>query len=323
MTEVQLANNQLSGPSAIFISEAAIKSIKTAEKQRMKDGVLNLKWGLKSIDHLTGGVQPSELILIGARPSMGKTTFALSAGLRMAMCGHGVAFFSLEMDREKLGARAISDLLYDRQSRIPYIDIIRGDINQSQQSIFETVCQELQDIPLIIDDRPSASITEIRIRSERISQIFCKSGNNLRAIIIDHLSLIRPSNRYQGNRTYEIGEITAGLKALARELNVAIILLSQLNRSVESRTHRIPRLSDLRDSGSIEQDADTIAFLYRYVYYLAREKGGTSDERFERQDLSAFENKLDFIIAKQRNGPIESIPLFANMPYSVIRDVKK
>ncbi|PTL86345.1 MAG: DNA helicase [Candidatus Liberibacter europaeus] len=323
ISEIQFANNQLIGPSYVSISDAAITAIKTAEKYNIDGKISNITWGLKSIDHLTGGVQPRELILIGARPSMGKTTFALSVALRMAMAGHGVAFFSLEMDREKLGVRALSDLLYESQLRIPYIDFIRGNITQEQQQSFTETCQKLKELPLIIDDRPSPGISDIRIRSERIAEQYCRSNNNLKVVIIDHLSLIRPSNRYQGNRTYEIAEITATLKIIARELNVAVILLSQLNRSVENRINKIPQLADLRDSGAIEQDADTIAFLYRAVYYLAREIGGTSDEQFERRDkLALFANKMEFILAKQRNGPIQSIPLFADMPYAVIRDEK-
>lgn len=194
---------------------------------------------------------------------MGKTTFALSVALQMTMSGHGVAFFSLEMDREKLSARALSNLLYESPARIPYINLIRGEINQEQHRSSKEICEQLQNFPLIIDDRTFPTIVEIRTRSERIAEQAQKSGKSLQAIIIDHLGLIRPSNRYQGNRTYEIAEITASLKSIARELNVAVILLSQLNRSVENRTNKIPQLADLRDSGAIEQDADTIAFLYR------------------------------------------------------------
>ncbi|ADR52541.1 replicative DNA helicase [Candidatus Liberibacter solanacearum CLso-ZC1] len=323
-SEIRLANNKCTSTSCISIAHAAKTAMISAEQQKEKDGNTDLKWGLKSIDHLIGGVQLRELILIGARPSMGKTTFALSVALQMTMSGHGVAFFSLEMDREKIGARALSNLLYESPARIPYINLIRGEINQEQHRSSKEICEQLQNFPLIIDDRTFPTIVEIRTRSERIAEQAQKSGKSLQVIIIDHLGLIRPSNRYQGNRTYEIAEITASLKSIARELNVAVILLSQLNRSVENRTNKIPQLADLRDSGAIEQDADTIAFLYRKAYYLAREIGGTSDEKFERRDkLEIHEKKMDFIIAKQRNGPIESVSLFADMPYSIIKDGKE
>ncbi|AKK19703.1 AAA family ATPase [Candidatus Liberibacter africanus] len=323
ISEFQLSNTQCTRSSCTSIANAATTAMKLATKQENESEYPNITWGLKKIDHLMGGVQLRELTLIGARPSMGKTTFALSIALHMAMSGHGVAFFSLEMDREKLGARAISNLLYQSPSQIPYINLIRGEITQEQHRVFHKICKKLQDFPLIIDDRPFPGIVEIRTRSEQIAEQAQKSSKNLQVIIIDHLGLIRPSNRYQGNRIYEIAEITASLKMLARELNVAIILLSQLNRSVETRMNKVPQLSDLRDSGAIEQDADTIAFLYREAYYLARETGGTSDDIFERRDkLENNEKKMDFIIAKQRNGPIESFSLFADMPHSIIKDEK-
>ncbi|MBL0848954.1 MAG: DNA helicase [Candidatus Liberibacter ctenarytainae] len=321
ISEVSLINHQNTSSSCTSLSTAAKTALQAAIQNNEEDIQSHPKWGLQSIDSLTGGVQGRELILIGARPSMGKTTFALSLALRMAMNSHGVAFFSLEMDREKLAARALSDLLYDTPTRIPYIDLIRGEMNQSQQQSLLKACHTLHDLPLMIDDHPSPGIVDIRIRSERMAAQAAKFGHELQVIIIDHLSLIRPSNRYQGNRTYEIAETTSTLKVMARELNVAVILLSQLNRSVENRTNKIPQLADLRDSGALEQDADTIAFLYRKAYYLAREHGGSSDDKFERRDqLERCENRMDFILAKQRNGPIESLPLFVDMPFSAIRN---
>ncbi|AGH17383.1 MAG: DnaB-like helicase C-terminal domain-containing protein [Candidatus Liberibacter asiaticus] len=160
ISEVHLTKNQCTGSSCISIANAATTAMKSAEQQKKEGENPDIKWGLQSVDHLMGGVQLRELILIGARPSMGKTTFALSTALHMAMSGHGVAFFSLEMDREKLGARALSNLLYPSSSRIPYLNLIRGEINQEQYRISQGICEKLQDFPLIIDDRPSPGIME-------------------------------------------------------------------------------------------------------------------------------------------------------------------
>jgi replicative DNA helicase len=140
-------------------------------------------------------------------------------------------------------------------------------------------------------------------------------------LFIDHLGLIRPSSRYSGNRVNEIAEVTSGLKSLARELDIAVVLLSQLNRALESREEKRPMLSDLRDSGAIEQDADMIAFLFREAYYLERATGGSQEEQMVREDrLDQSRNSLEFIIAKQRNGPLGTVHLFADMAYSAVRN---
>ncbi|WP_244422725.1 replicative DNA helicase [Liberibacter crescens] len=321
LSEVQGLGVRGSRPSQASIATAATHMISLAEKKQGEDLSPSPGWGIKSLDHATGGVQLRELTLIAARPSMGKTTVGLSVALGMAEAGHPVLFFSLEMDREKLGARAISNILYDGPKPVPYINLIRGNINGHDLRLAREACHKLEKLPLVIDDRPFPSLAEIRLRTERMAEEARQRGRPLKAVIIDHLGLIRPSNRYQGNRNNEISEITAGLKALARELDIAVILLSQLNRSVEGRTKKIPQLADLRDSGAIEQDSDTIIFLHREAYYLSREIVGTIDEHFERRDrLEVVAKDMDCIISKQRNGPIGSLTLFTDMAFSVVRE---
>lgn len=283
-------------------------------------GLTGVTWGLSDINRLTGGIQRRDLTLIGARPSMGKTTLGLSVAMKAAKAGNSVAFFSLEMDAEKIGARALSDYLYDMNKRIPYVDIIRGNVSDEQIDALADAQAKMQSLPIFIDDQSSPSITDIRVRTERIAEECSRAGKNLAGVFIDHLGLIKPSSRYQGNRNNEIGEITSALKGMARDLDVAVILLSQLNRAVENRAEKVPQLSDLRDSGAIEQDADMIAFLYREAYYLGRETGGSFEEQEARIDrLSEVQNKLEFHIAKQRNGAITKVDLYADMAFSAIR----
>src|SRR5690606_4339854 len=177
---------------------------------------------------------------------------------------------------------------------------------------------------LLIEEQSGLSITDIRIKLETMMQKMEQAGNPLEMLMIDHLGLIRASNRYSGNRTNEIAEMTAGLKSMAREYGIAVVLLSQLNRGLESQADKRPQLSSLRDSGAIEQDADTIIFLYREAYYLLREK---TDDPSKQADIAAklldCENKLEFAIAKQRNGPVTSIDLFVDVACSAVRNMER
>lgn len=303
------------GAAAGVALDAAIEASKTGS------GLTGVTWGLSDINRLTGGIQKKDLTLIGARPSMGKTTFALSTAMKAAAGGTSIGIVSLEMDREKLACRAISDALYDWSVKIPYANIIRGDVSDKEFEFIADQQTRMEQLPIIIDDQSGQTMSDIRIRTERLVEETDAAGRRLSAIMIDHLGLIRASSRYSGNRVNEIAEITSGLKGLARDLDIAVVLLSQLNRAVESREDKRPTLSDLRDSGAIEQDADTIAFLYRDAYYLERAKGGSPEEEFERSDkLEASRNSLEFIIAKQRNGPLDTVHLFADMAFSAIRN---
>jgi replicative DNA helicase len=319
MSEVRSNTNRTTRSS---IGGAASRALDAAVAAKHNGtGLTGVSWGLTDINRLTGGIQRRELTLIGARPSMGKSTFAFSVALRAARAGNVIGIISLEMDAEKVAARAISDFLYDYTAKIPYSSIVKGTVTDDELDIIAEAQLKIEKIPIVIDEQTGQTISDIRTRAQRLMEDSQKTGNPLSVLIVDHLGLIRASSRYSGNRVNEIAEITAGLKIIAREMNIAVVLLSQLNRALESREDKRPQLSDLRDSGAIEQDADTIAFLYRDAYYLERETGGSFDAQQERSDKIAQKaNIMEFIIAKQRNGPLGTVELFADMAFSAIRN---
>jgi len=191
-------------------------------------------------------------------------------------------------------------------------------LNQVRGWSIEEAAKKLASMPLFIEEQAGLTMSDIRIRSERLAERAQKAGQRLDVIVIDHLGLIRPSSRYSGSRVNEIGEITASSKSLARELDIGVVLLSQLSRGIESRDDKRPMLSDLRDSGAIEQDADMIAFVYRDHYYLERMK---KENDMEHETMvHESRNKMEFIIAKQRNGPLGTVNLFADMSCSAVRN---
>lgn len=306
----------------LSFGEAAENAFAAAEEARQRgNGLTGITWGLTDVNRLTGGLQRRDLTLIGARPSAGKTTVALSTAIKCAKMGAGVGFISLEMDADKLAARGLSDIAFDWNVKIPYADIIRGQVDDRDIEALRSANRDLDRLPLIIEEQSGLSISDIRVKAEAMMSEMEKRGGKLECLMIDHLGLIRASARYSGNRVQEISEMTAALKGLAREYGIAVVALSQLNRAVESRDNKRPQLSDLRDSGSIEQDADTIIFLYREAYYLEREKGGSPEAEISRTErLVDCQNKLEFIIAKQRNGPLSTLDLFADMSCSAIRN---
>lgn len=320
-----IASEMRSGPrrkTRVSLYDAAGNAFAAANDARERgNGLTGITWGLTDVNRLTGGIQRRDLTLIGARPSMGKTTIGLSTAIKSAKAGAGVGFISLEMDADKLAARAISDISYSWNVKVPYSDIIRGQIDQQTFDSLSEATKDMDRLPILIEEQSGLSMTDIRVKTEAMMADMEKRGQSLDILYIDHLGLIRASARYSGNRVQEISEMTAGLKGLAREYGIAVVLLSQLNRAVEGRDNKRPQLSDLRDSGSIEQDADTIIFLFREAYYLEREKGGGLEKEQERAErLADCTNKLEFIIAKQRNGALATVDLFADMACSAIRN---
>ncbi|HUH57714.1 MAG TPA: DnaB-like helicase C-terminal domain-containing protein [Pseudomonadales bacterium] len=280
-----------------------------------------MSWGLTDVNRVTGGIHKRDLTLIGGRPSMGKTLSGLSTCIKVADAGHGVGFISLEMDADKLAARAVTDIAFDRGLKVPYQELITGQVNEEDIFKLRSANEKLHDMPLIIEEQSGLTLGDIRIKLEIMLQNFEKLGKPLELLMIDHLGLIKASNRYAGNRNNEIAEMTSGLKSMAREYDIAVVLLSQLNRGLEQQADKRPMLSSLRDSGAIEQDADTIILLYRESYYLGREK---SDDPSRQAEISAklldCENKLEFAIAKQRNGPVTSVDLFVDVACSSVRN---
>lgn len=262
-----------------------------------KGGLTGLSCGFKDLDKLTSGLQKSDLILVAARPSMGKTAFTLNIASYVGLHGGKVAFFSLEMSKEQLMQRMLC-----AEGGIDATRLRTGQLDAKEWNRLVETADRLSRAPIYIDDTAGITVMELRSKARRL-----KAEHGLDLIIIDYLQLMqgRPS-RNGDNRQQEISEISRSLKALARELDVPVIALSQLSRSVESRQVKKPMLSDLRESGSLEQDADIVMFLYREDYY---------DKDTENKNIT------EIIIAKHRNGPVDSIQLFFQKEYTKFRDL--
>jgi replicative DNA helicase len=305
----------------ISIGEAARNAMTTAAAGGPAQGI---PWGFTDLDRITGGIMRRDLTLIGARPSIGKTTFALSAGLHAAKNHHGVGFVSLEMDADKLAARAASDLAHQWNVRVPYQDMIRGRVDAEKFEALQSATRDMDAIPLWIEEKPGLAMSDIRVKLDAMMGEAERAGFPLEILFVDHLGLIRPSDAYRDNRANQIAEMTGGMKSLAREYGIAVVLLSQLNRALESRDNKRPSMADLRDSGAIEQDADTILFLYREAYYLEREKGGGAEREAERLSrLIDCQHNMEVAVAKQRNGPIATVDLYVEMAFSAVRNAAR
>jgi replicative DNA helicase len=298
----------------------AVNRISLAFKHKEK--VTGISTGFTDMDNLLSGFQNSDLLILAGRPSMGKTALAINLGLNACMSLHenfnnktkngeedlpppAVGFFSLEMSSEQLAARMLSMV-----SEINASKLRSGHINEEDFSKLLASTKKLQQIPFFIDDTPALSISALRTRARRL-----KRKSNLALIMVDYLQLLRGTSKSsEGNRVQEVSEITQGLKAIAKELNVPVIALSQLSRAVEQREDKRPLLSDLRESGSIEQDADIVMFIYRDEYYVSRRepREGTEDHAKWQAEMELVMNVSEVIIAKQRNGPTGNVKLHFN-----------
>ena len=296
----------------VSLVDAAKNAVEMAEQALRRDGhVVGVATGLKDIDGKLGGLHPSDLLIVAGRPSMGKTALATNIAFNAAQAGNTVLFFSLEMSSEQLATRILSE-----QSEIPSDRIRRGDIKDDEFQRVVVASQELHRTPLFIDDTPALSVSALRTRARRL-----KRKNDLSLIVVDYLQLMQSGlARRNDNRVQEISEITRGLKTLAKELNVPVLALSQLSRQVENRDNKRPQLADLRESGSIEQDADVVMFIFREEYYLQKdepvrdfeEENAKFDDKYERWQVkkAEVENIAEVIVAKQRHGPVGSVNLF-------------
>lgn len=303
-------------------TEAALEDVRAAMAKG--GGLTGHTWGLTDINQATGGIHPGEMVIVGARPSMGKTAFALSVALRTSASGVGVGFLSLEMGAKKLAMRRLTDVAYDWQVKVPYTDLIKGTVSESDLAAITSANQDADNLPLWIEEQSGLTVSDMRVKVERMLELSAKRGNPLGVLIVDYLQLVKPSGRYAGNRVGEVSEISWALREMGREFGLGVIALSQLSRQVETRDDKRPQLSDLRDSGSLEQDADMVAFLYREAYYLEKAKGKDKDKEDERiQRLIDVRNDLEFIITKQRNGPTKTIKLFVDIACSAVRNAAR
>lgn len=257
------------------------------ELHRNKGQLRGVKTGYRDLDNMTAGLQRSDLIILAARPAMGKTTLVTNLAYNVATLNkQSVLFFSLEMSKEQLIDRMLADV-----SGVDAWNIRTGNLSDEDFSKLSEASGEMAEAPIFIDDTPGLTVLEMRTKARRAAH-----QQPLGLVIVDYLQLMQSSSgRADGNRVQEVSEISRGLKLLARELNVPVIALSQLSRSVESRSPQIPQLADLRESGSIEQDADIVMFIYREAYY---------NPETDRQNIT------DLIIAKHRNGPTGKVELY-------------
>jgi replicative DNA helicase len=297
---------------------AVSDAVNIANAAYLRDGGLaGISTGLVDLDKKLGGLHPSDLLILAGRPSMGKTSLATNIAYNIAKAyrkgirpdgtegtieGGVVGFFSLEMSAEQLAARILSEA-----ARVPSEQVRRGDMTEDEMRRFIEAAKALESCPLFIDDTPALPISTIAARARRL-----KRTHGLDALFIDYLQLARPASNRSEGRVQEVSEITQGLKAIAKELNIPVIALSQLSRQVESREDKRPQLSDLRESGSIEQDADVVMFVFREEYYKEREKPGDHDiEGMAKwqEAMSQLHGKAEVIIGKQRHGPIGTVEL--------------
>ena len=318
MTLYSMAETGKYGQGFKPIVQALTQAIDMASAAYQRDGGLSgLSTGLRDLDEKLGGLQSSDLIILAGRPAMGKTALAtniaynvakrfqaeyLADGSTLVKDGGLVAFFSLEMSSEQLATRIISG-----QAEVSSEYIRRGKITDEEFNRLVEVARELQSLPFYIDDTGGLTIAQVAARARRL-----KRQRGLGLIVVDYLQLLAGSARKASEgRVQEVTEITVGLKALAKELNVPIMALSQLSRQVESREDKRPQLSDLRESGSIEQDADVVMFVFREEYYHARmePKPNTSEYIKWQEDGERIQGIAEVIIGKQRHGPTGTIKL--------------
>ncbi len=299
-----------------FIS-AVTQAVNVANAAYQRDGGLaGISTGLVDLDKKLGGLHKSDLLILAGRPSMGKTSLAtniafniarayrkgrLPDGSEGAVDGGVVGFYSLEMSAEQLAARILSEA-----SEVPSEQIRRGDMNETEFRRFVEAAKALESCPIYIDDTPALPISQLAARARRL-----KREHGLDALFVDYLQLVRPATA-RDSRVNEVSEITQGLKAIAKELDVPVVALSQLSRQVESREDKRPQLSDLRESGSIEQDADVVMFVFREEYYKEREKPG--DHELDKmavwqEEMERLHGKAEIVIGKQRHGPIGTVDL--------------
>lgn len=315
----------------VTMKDAVGISIQMAEKAFKTDGhVTGVTTGLRDLDKRLGGLQPSDLLILAARPGMGKTSLAVNIAYNAAAAfarsggteGGRVGVISLEMSADQLASRLLCDL-----AEMPFDKLRRGDFNAEEFRGLAEAAGRLAQIPLYIDDTPAQTITAVRTRARRM-----KRKHGLEMLIVDYLQLLRGTGSKQSeNRVLEVSEITRGLKAIAKELQIPVVALSQLSRGVESREDKRPQLSDLRESGSIEQDADVVMFIYRQDYYTAKEepvkRADENDakyaERYEnwQNALAECSNIAEVIISKQRHGPTGTVKLFFEGKFTRFRDL--
>ncbi len=307
--------------SLVKFDEAMKQTIEMASAAyKNEEGIVGVPTGLRDLDDKLGGLHQSDLIIIAGRPSMGKTSLAtniaFNAAQKLQESGKksSIAFFSLEMSSEQLSTRIISE-----QARISSNDIRRGRISDDQFDKFLETSKNISELPLYIDETPAISIAALSNRARRIKRLF-----GLDMIVVDYIQLMRGTTFNKDGRVQEISQITQGLKAIAKELSLPVVALSQLSRQVEQRDDHKPQLADLRESGSIEQDADVVMFVYREGYYLQRKepREATVEHAEWQAKMNEVAHLAQIIIGKQRHGPIGNVTLEFEERFTKFKDTQ-
>jgi replicative DNA helicase len=309
--------------SFLKFNQALDQTIEMATLAMKSDqGIVGVPTGLSDLDEKLGGLHKSDLVILAGRPGMGKTALATNIAYHAAQTlmdrqeKSSVAFFSLEMSSEQLSTRILSE-----QAKIKSDDIRRGKVNEEEINRYIETSRNIYNLPLFIDETPAITIATLCNRARRIKRLF---GVSL--IVVDYIQLMRaPSSNRNDNRVQEVSEITQGLKALAKELKVPVLALSQLSRAVESRDDKKPQLSDLRESGSIEQDADVVMFVYREAYYLENKqpKLGSIEYAEWQSKMNDVNGLADIILGKQRHGPTGTVKVEFEGIYTKFKDLTK
>ena len=308
--------------SFLKFNQALDQTIEMATMAMQSDGgIVGVPTGLTDLDEKLGGLHKSDLVILAGRPSMGKTALATNIAYNAAQHilkrqeKSSVAFFSLEMSSEQLSTRILSE-----QAKIKSDDIRRGKVTEEEINRYIETSRNIYNLPLYIDETPAITIATLSNRARRIKRLF---GLNL--VVVDYIQLMRSNSNKSDNRVQEISEITQGLKALAKELSVPVLALSQLSRAVEQRDDKQPQLADLRESGSIEQDADVVMFVYREEYYLERKqpKLGSIEHAEWQSKMNDVNGLADIILGKQRHGPTGTIKVEFEGIYTKFKDLSK
>ncbi len=309
--------------SFLKFNQALDQTIEMATKAMQSDqGIVGVPTGLTDLDEKLGGLHKSDLVILAGRPGMGKTALATNIAYHAAQNlmsrqeKSSIAFFSLEMSSEQLSTRILSE-----QARIKSDDIRRGKVTEDEINRYIETSRNIYNLPLYIDETPAITIATLCNRARRIKRLF-----GLSLIVVDYIQLMRaPSNNRTDNRVQEVSEITQGLKALAKELKVPVLALSQLSRAVESRDDKKPQLSDLRESGSIEQDADVVMFVFREAYYLENKqpKLGSIEHAEWQSKMNDVNGLADIILGKQRHGPTGTVKVEFEGIYTKFKDLTK
>ena len=317
----ELAEKGSYNSNIIKFDEAMKQTIDMASAAyKNEGGIVGVPTGLRDLDYKLGGLHQSDLIIIAGRPSMGKTSLATNIAFNAAKNlqdsgkKSSIAFFSLEMSSEQLSTRIISE-----QARISSNDIRQGRISDDQFDKFLETSKDIADLPLFIDETPALSIAAMSNRARRI-----KRRSGLDMIVVDYIQLMRGTTFNKDGRVQEISQITQGLKAIAKELAVPVVALSQLSRQVEQRDDNKPQLADLRESGSIEQDADVVMFVYREAYYLQRKqpREATVEHAEWQAKMNEVAHLAQIIIGKQRHGPIGNVTLEFEERFTKFKDTQ-